>query len=226
MILGTFSKLVKAIEKSNLNTNVYSLIVFGSQLYENSNVTNDEDFCIVLNTRKTSDLRLITGIFKKYYSNLDITVYYKNELRGSLPFRDIGTGCFALHYFALGKPLIGKNIFIEKYQKLPQKLYKQSLREKMFDYLLRLRKQYIVQQSKEEQVAYFRKYVARLLIDLMIYNDPNILKSVVKDSPEEVFQKAKELKIISSIPLQGGPKAMSKYLFILDEITDKILALD
>ena len=225
MIPNDFSKLVETIKKSTLYPNVDSLIVFGSQLHQGKKVAKDEDFCLVLRERETDDMDIVAKIFRKHYRNLDITVYYKNELSGDLPFRDIGTGCFAMHYFALGKPLIGKNIFVEKYQKLSKKLYKQSLKEKMFDYLLRLRKEYVVQRIQKDKIAYFRKYTARLLVDLMIYNDSSILMSVMKDSPEVVLQKARRLKIISKIPPKGGLEVMKKYLLILDEITDKILAL-
>ncbi|HXK35457.1 MAG TPA: hypothetical protein VJZ52_00185 [Candidatus Paceibacterota bacterium] len=218
-------KLVLALKESEIYGNIVSLIVFGSQAYQADDGVNDEDFCLVLRERKQNDLTVIAEVFRKEFKNLDITVYYERELDGTLPFRDIGTGCFALHYFALGEAVIGKNIFIKKHQELPRKLYRQSLKEKMFDYLLRLRRAYIIYESKKKLVAYFRKYTARLLIDLMIYKNPSVLGSVIRRSPEETLLEAKKLKIITEVPSQSGSRVVSEYLRILGEITNKLLEL-
>src|SRR3989344_2982277 len=215
--------LVNDIKKSELRDNTVSLIVLGSLIYGSKDTVNDADFCIILRKRNYGDLESISKVFKKYYKNLDITVYYENELANPLPFRDIGTGCFAMHYFATGKSLVGKNIFVEKYKNLPRKLYRQSLKEKMFDYLLRLRRAFIIYESEQEMIAYFRKYMSRLLIDLMIYNRQNLLPSIIKDSPEETFSKAKCSGVITKTPDQSGVKAINDYLCLIEEITDKLL---
>lgn len=223
--LNKLKQLIRDTERSRIYDNVVSLIVFGSQIYNKGKIANDADFCIVLRKKKKNDLRLISKLFKKYYHNLDITIYYQNELSNLLPFRDIGTGCFAMHYFATGKPLIGKNIFVEKYKKLPQSLYKQSLREKMFDYLLRLRRAFIIYESKQEMIAYLEKYTSRLLIDLMVYNQPNLLPSIIKNFPEKIFQRAKRVKIITRIPAKTETKKIKDYLHIIEEITNQLLRL-
>ena len=95
----------------------------------------------------------------------------------------------------------------------------------MFDYLLRLRRAYIIYESKKKLVAYFRKYTARLLIDLMIYKNPSVLGSVIRRSPEETLLEAKKLKIITEVPSQSGSRVVSEYLRILGEITNKLLEL-
>lgn len=216
-------RLISEIKTSELYNNILSLIVYGSQMYGDKNTINDADFCIVLHKRKPDNLHLIAKLFKKHYKNLDITIYYKDELRESLPFRDIGTGCFAMHYFAIGNPLIGKNIFIEKYKKLPKKLYQHSLKEKMFDYLLRLRRAYVVYNSKRKMLSYAEKYTSRLLIDLMVYSKPTLLPTLIKNSPGKVFLKAKQLKIITKVPNPHNIDVANDYLQILDEITNILL---
>ncbi len=223
--LDYLSALLSAIEKSKLHNNILSLIVFGSLLNKQKDIAHDADFCIILHQRKQDDLNLIAKLFKRY-KKLDITIYYKNELNNLLPFRDIGTGCFAMHYFATGKPLIGKNIFLEKYKKLPKTLYQHSLKEKMFDYLLRLRRVHVTYNSKQKKLSHLEKYTSRLLVDLMAYNQPTLLPILIGLSSERIFLKAKKLKIISKVPNFYNKNIIDEYLQILDEITDVLLKLE
>lgn len=221
------NRVVSEIKKSNLAENIVSLVVFGSQVNGTSSIQkNDYDFCLVLRKKRYDDLNLIKDIFNEFFSNLDITIYYENEIMSDLPFRDIGTGCFALNYLSCGEAIIGENIFQKEFKMVSKKLYQRALKEKMFDYVLRLRKAYIICDSKNDQMTFFEKYLARILLDLMIYDKPEDLKKMIKLSSSEIMALAVKNGIIRvDMSKKDSSDGMTTYLSLLDEVTALVFSL-
>lgn len=215
---------VREVKSSYLKKETESLIFFGSRLYENNSPKSDHDLCVVLLHRDKQILDDFKKILDKYFDNLDLTIYYHDEIDSSLPFRDIGMGVFALHYLALGKALIGKNIFKSQLKKISPVVYKHSLKEKIYDYVLRLRRMYISNTPIDDKLIYFEKYLSRLIIDLILYYDLDQLEKLINFNPEEVFSLGEKLGIVKN-PSHlidnkfGKPLLLDNYFKELDQIS-------
>jgi len=170
-------------------------VIFGSSVYF-SKTANDTDLCIVVKDRKT-DLKPIATFIYKNFSNPDFTIYFEDEVNSYLPFRDIGTGIFALEYLSNGIFLYGDNIFSEKLKQIDATKYKDTILEKIFDYILRLRIVYFSQNKDTKyKIEYFKKYLLRLIISILLYLEYKSYLELSKMSNIEIIYFCIEKNII------------------------------
>ncbi|WP_194525034.1 hypothetical protein [Zobellia roscoffensis] len=168
-------------KKLDWSDSVECIIVFGSLINIPSLTKNkDIDLCFVLKNRDELVLNNLRGYVKERFITPDLTIYYKDELLGNMPFRDIGNGIFALEYFALGKTIFGSNIFIDLFTNASKEEYKKSLVDKIFDYILRIRREHIILEEKLARREYLNKYLIRLVIDILIFLEIETLENLSK----------------------------------------------
>src|SRR5688572_20150690 len=95
---------------------VISLIYFGSQRYKRSKIRSDFDLYLLLDQFQKHDTETILSIAKSIDINIDLTIQYLNQMsKDPNSFQDGSMGCFAVDYLALGRCLLGKNVF-KKYK--------------------------------------------------------------------------------------------------------------
>lgn len=174
----------------SLRDDVECYLIFGSLVSIPSLVLNrDIDLCIVLKNRSERALEHLGYYLKSNFIEPDATVYFSEELESSIPFRDIGNGLFALEYFALGTLIHGKNIFFDMLNSISKIEYKRSLLEKIFDYILRLRRCFLVETDISALASYSEKYLQRVLIDILLYIDMESLSVLSKESQFLIFNR-------------------------------------
>ena len=202
--------------KNNLNC----IIIFGSLINIPSLTLNkDIDLCIVLNNRDENSILKLRTFINEHFIQPDITVYFLDELNGKLPFRDIGNGIFALEYFATGKTIFGTNIFIELLTKASKEEFKKSLLDKIFDYILRIRKKHILENTTEERTRHINKYLVRLIVDILVYFDYETLTNLQYSKATDIIQKAKDAKLLfyeGDISLNLNSDGIFKYEFLYE----------
>jgi len=140
-------------------------IIYGSSI-KNVNFAHkpdDTDICIVANNRDI-DLELLSEFIFDNFENPDFRVYFRDEVNSNLDFVEIGVGIFSLEYFANGFSLYGENVFKEKVSKMQKNKYIESHLNKIFEYFLRIRREYM---SKNNTYEYKRRYVCKYVIRLL-----------------------------------------------------------
>jgi Nucleotidyltransferase domain len=208
------AKLVSEINLQRFKSNLVCVIVFGSSI-QNKFTPNDIDLCIVFKERLKDELVEVGKFIKKNFHNPDLTIYYLDELKSNLPFRDIGNGVFALDYLSGGMCLIGENIFTALLKNVNIEKYKESLLEKMFDYILRLRSVYCSSKSNKYKKDYFKKYLHRIIIDILLYNG-FCYNSLSQLSREEAFQLATSKMILT--PTKKNINSLGALFAIYEEL--------
>lgn len=195
---------------------VASYLIFGSLVNIPSLTLNkDIDLCIVLSQRSELLMQQVREYLAANFIRPDVTVYYKDELDGPLPFRDIGNGVFALEYLALGKTIFGRNLFIEMLQRASAVEYRRSLLEKMYDYVLRLRRAFLVEPDPAAKFAYVDKYTQRLVLDLLIYLGVETMESLLSMNRDDIYRHATSADLMSA-PIQQRLIARSSIHDVLD----------
>lgn len=210
--------------------NISCFIIFGSLVNIPSLTLNkDIDFCIVLKSRDESLLIAVKKYINDHFIDPDVTIYYADELNSNLPFRDIGNGLFALEYLALGTLIYGINIFSQLLSKVSRQEYKKSLIEKIFDYILRIRRTYVIEKDEGDKLNYIKKYLSRLLVDLMIYLDLESLSNLSSLTKEEIFERAIKFEILSmyyqSLSDKDNTNEVAEYYGAFNQVTNKILEI-
>lgn len=197
------------------------VIVFGSLINIPSLTRNkDIDICIVIKDRNKDILLNIREYLSEYFDKPDITVYYLDELNGRLPFRDIGNGIFALEYLATGRTIYGENIFIQLLTKASKEEFKKSILDKIFDYILRIRKAHILINSPGERIQYINKYVIRLLIDILVYFDYETLTNLQSLTNYEIISIAAKHRVIWIEDIEGNMIKNSSKFFSYNFLYD------
>lgn len=215
------NKVVTDIKLAGLESKVESFVVYGSH-WNGNIIQGDLDTCIVLNSRDIK-VSAIKKILRKHFTDLDIKVYYLDELHDPKLIRDINTGTLCLDYFSCGTALMGRNIFDEHFQKLSRESYERALIDKMSDYILRLRRLEInTSDNSQDAARVYRKYLSRILADILLSKKLKSLSEIRLLSPELVFMLGQELGIIKDAkPLQNihDPSIISKYIDLREELS-------
>lgn len=167
---------------------VASYLIFGSLVNIPSLTLNkDIDLCFVLEDRSVHLNDQLRQYLTTHFIKPDVTVYYRDELEAPLPFRDIGNGLFALEYLALGKTIYGRNVFVDMLQSASQVEYRRSLLEKIYDYVLRLRRCFLIELDEAAKFAYADKYLQRLILDVLLYLKIESMASLSVMKREDIF---------------------------------------
>lgn len=180
--------LREEFKKLSWRDGVASYLIFGSLVNIPSLILNkDIDLCLVLNDRALGLTQAVRDYLAANFIQPDVTIYYRDELDGPLPFRDIGNGVFALEYLALGKTIYGHNVFVDMLQSASQAEYRRSLLEKIYDYVLRLRRCFLVERDETAKYAYADKYLQRLILDVLLYLKIETMASLTSMTREDIF---------------------------------------
>ena len=159
--------IVKDIEAKFLDR-VVSLVGYGSYSFNRPHDNSDVDLCLLLDTRKRQDLVNVRNIVASNNSHIDITIHYLDEieLRGWDNFHHGTHGVFFLHHLANSIVLSGDDIFSRKSVQVPVGRYKDSLVSQIYQYIDRIQIQLMHDTSMS--VDFFRKYLTRTMIDMML----------------------------------------------------------
>jgi len=212
---------------------VVCYLLFGSLVNIPSLTLNrDVDLCFVLRSRSADVLGDVREYLHSRFVNPDVTVYYVEELDAPLPFRDIGNGLFALEYLALGTTIYGRNIFVDMLERASRVDYRRSLLEKIFDYVLRIRRCFLVERDDAAKLAYVDKYLQRLIVDILLFREAASLASLSAMHREDVFTSgAKEglfnQELLSTLTAADGRTEQLKASFqCFSEVSVALLGLD
>ena len=157
---------------------------------------DDTDICIVVNNRGM-DLELLSEFIFDNFENPDFRVYFKDEVNSNLDFVEIGVGIFSLEYFANGFSFYGKNIFKDKMSKVEKSKYIESHLNKIFEYFLRIRREYMSKKNTYEyKRRYVSKYVIRLLRSILLSSDYTTYMQLQNLTKEQIVDFSKEARII------------------------------
>lgn len=174
-------------------------IVFGSNVVNNNTgrIPDDVDVCVVVKNRE-ADLEGITKYIFSSFKKPDFRIYFKDEIDSNLNFVDVGIGVFAMEYFATGLTLYGENIFVEKLETLDKEKLKESYLNKIFEYILRIRVNYLSPNfTEDEKHRHIDKYVLRLSIDILLYRGHIVYSELKTLSKNEIFDLCREHGIIN-----------------------------
>lgn len=163
----TIEILREELRKEPFINSVDCFIIFGSYVYFGKD-PNDADICVVVKDRN-ANLELLSNYVCSKFKNPDLTIYFKDELESGIPFTDIGNGIFAIEYLSHGIPLYGDNFFKSLLLNVDRNKYKESLFQKAFEYVLRLRVVYYSNKDVEYKKSYFCKYVIRLAKSILLF---------------------------------------------------------
>ena len=175
-------------------------ILYGSSI-KNVNFNNapdDTDICIVINNRNI-DLELLSEFIFDNFLNPDFRVYFRDEVDSNLDFVEIGVGMFSVEYFANGFSLYGENIFKDKLSKIDKEKYIESHLNKIFEYFLRIRHEYMSKSNTYEyKRRYIHKYVIRLLRSILLSSGYVTYTQLQNNSKEQIIDLSKKAGIIKN----------------------------
>lgn len=214
------SSLKEEISVQTFCQDLECFIIFGSYVYSGSD-PKDVDICVVLNNRN-ADIQSVTNYIYSRFENPDITLYFKDELVSRVPFTDIGNGIYAIEYLSYGVAVYGDNFFRELLKKINKEKYKESLLQKAFEYVLRLRVIYYSNKSEEEKKNYFYKYVFRLSKSLLLFLGEDYF-DLMKLSNEEIVVLLNNRNIIKT--KKEGYNDLQSLFFLFEELNMFLLTL-
>lgn len=215
---SVIEKLREEIEKESFVRDIDCFIIFGSYVYFGKN-PNDIDICVVVKDRN-ANLESLSNYICSKFENPDLTIYFRDELESGLPFTDIGNGIFAIEYLSYGIPLYGENLFKNLLLKIDRNKYKESLLQKAFEYVLRLRVVYYSDKDVEYKKKYFCKYVIRLAKTTLLFLGSNYSELMTLHD-EEVVRLLVQSGVARTITL--GDLNSLDYLFELFEELNLLL---
>jgi len=153
--------------------------------------------CIVLSSRGV-DLKELSRFLYGNFDNPDFVIYYEDEVYSGLPFRDTGVGSFCIEFFAHGVLIWGENIFKPMLTSLDQTEYLRSHLEKIFEYILRIRRGYHSKSmSSEDKLVFLNKYIIRLLRGILLYEGHVTYLELEQLQNIEIYGFAVKLEILS-----------------------------
>lgn len=196
----SFKKTIDALPKQTFTKDLTCFIVFGSSVSNNvmEAKPGDVDVCVVVKNRN-ADLHAIVDFIFSQFKEPDFRIYFEDEVKSDLQFMDKGVGWFALEYFAHGIVLYGENIFIKKLATVDRARLKESYLNKIFEYIIRIREAYISKNSSNTyRLWHLRKYLIRLLIDILLYRDHIRYGDLAHLSKIDIINLGKKYTILGS----------------------------
>ncbi len=199
-------------------------ILYGSYL-ENFNFNrkpDDTDICIVANNRHI-DLELVAEFIFDNFENPDFRVYFKDEVESKLDFVEVGVGLFSLEYFAHGFSLYGENIFKEKIKNIDKQKYIASHLNKIFEYFLRIRREYMSKKNTYEyKRRYVSKYVIRLLRSILLATGLATYVQLQNLTKEQIVDMAKKEGIVKQDFIVNFDSTKELY-YLFEEINEYVI---
>ncbi len=193
-----FRQIREKLLQQKFIKDIECFILYGSCI-ENVNFgikPDDTDICIVANNRHV-DLELVTEFIFDNFENPDFRVYFKDEVDSKLDFVEVGVGVFALEYFAHGFSLYGENPFKKKIKNVDKDKYTASHLNKVFEYFLRIRREYMSKKNTYEyKRRYVSKYVVRLLRSIMLATGLATYTQLQNITKEQIVNVAKGAGIV------------------------------
>ncbi|MBU6310792.1 hypothetical protein KGO06_02560 [Patescibacteria group bacterium] len=197
-----------------------SVVIYGSQINKQFS-KGDIDMVFVFKDRPAK-IHKLKQISKKFLSILDAKYYYLDEL-DPRTFRECDNGVFALEFLANGTTVIGPNYFERLLRQVSPHAYDRSLYEKVFGYILRMRKAMLSMGPGRNRRVHFKKYFRRVLIDLLLLYRAVPFKELDRASYEDIVKYARSSKILSpnssKLLLEDSRDSLLKYLDVLEEIS-------
>lgn len=188
-----------------------SVILYGSAVYESKN-NNDVDICVVLND-SSIHISEVRSVLNKHVKNVDVSLYHRNELMNPFFFQDINSGAFAAEYLAAGISVVGENPFVELLSRLSPSAYRYSLKQKMFDYILRVRRVYLNSKRRQADLVFIKKYIRRILIDLLLFKRVESFQAMDRMDMNSIIALARKHNAISEAAFPSSLPKQSKELF-------------
>lgn len=201
-------------------------IIYGSNIknINQSYAPEDTDICIVINDRKI-DLELLSEFLYNNFEKPDFTIYFRDEIDSKLPFTDKGAGVFSLEYFSHGFSLFGQNIFKDKLLALNKDKYIESHSNKIFEYILRIRNEYISKENSYQfKKRFINKYIIRILRSILLSSGAATYEQLQETSRDQLIDISKKENILSKTITANfdSPKEMySVFEHINQYILDK-----
>lgn len=161
-------KLSEEIKADPISPLIVCFLVYGSCLRKEN--PPDADICVVIKDNSFDYPAVLKFIYKNF-KNPDITIYRESEIISSLPFSDIGNGVFSLEYLSRATALFGENVFAEKLKKTDPELIRESELHKLYQYILRIRRDTFAINNSEEKLSYLNKYTTRLMRMFLLYTE-------------------------------------------------------
>jgi len=158
--------------------------------FERAHQSSDIDLCLLLDTRNEEDLIVLNKLIDgKHESKVDITVHYLDEIecRGWENFHHGTHGVFFLHHLAHAMLLSGSDIFARKAHQVPTAKYTESLISQVHQYIDRI--QTALVNDNLIRIDFYRKYLTRIMIDMMLINSEISYREVNTNSAIDIMDK-------------------------------------
>lgn len=181
--------LLEEIEEE-FSVRIVTLVGYGSYFFNRAqHDESDVDLCLVLDTRKNSDLKHLKKIFINHEHIIDITVHYLDELeqRGWENFTHGTHGAFFLHHLAHSHLILGRDLFARKAQLIPHAVYQQSLISQIESYIDRIQ-QRIVFGTQKNDSYFYAKYFSRIMADMMLLDSSISFREINKCDAKELLK--------------------------------------
>ncbi|MGE4536936.1 MAG: hypothetical protein AB7D37_07650 [Desulfovibrio sp.] len=187
------SECIKELFGSRFQERCICLLGYGSAFNERYDLSSDIDLFVVLDTAAQGDMDLLGLISSNSRPLLDISLAYKSELPLSNPelFCDGSKTCLALAYLSSATVLLGNNIFKSMFTALSDEQLKVSILISVSRYISKMRNERL--NYSKQGLSYVKKYLARVLIDVMIYYCRSDMSPYKKLKFNEVVRMAQKI---------------------------------
>lgn len=172
-------ELPKSLREASKKGMLIGVIQFGSSLYAEKEA-GDIDLVVVV---KYAFLKKFLGLIENdEYFGFDISLVLERELGDLNRFRFGSHGIHLLKVFSQGKLLLGTNPFLGA-PEFPKKEIRESILERLYDYLYLLRKSYFDQLAYRQVQKRWQKFVR---LALFLLDDTLEFPKVLQMSVSEV----------------------------------------
>jgi hypothetical protein len=198
---------------------IICLLYYGSRAFGgNESEQSDHDFYLLLSRQASKDLSYVRSIIQRY-PKVDFSVHYDCYLRrkGYARFQHGNHGTFFAHYLAISKCLIGTNVFCDILNFLSPSDVKRSLLFQIEEYFWRLNRWYLYEDRTELFIKRMKKYIMRIIVDMMLYYGDLPYECVSVYSYNELyFRYIKKVSYISE-----KTKSVIESNIIADHVTNR-----
>lgn len=126
-----------------VKSNIEVLLLLGSRMRKTVTIFSDYDFICVLKHHDTHNLTQLRELITQTMFYTDMPVLFHDEIPDdSSKFLVANQGCFYLEVLKRARVLHGRNIFLD-YPPPPTKALRFSLLQKVLEYHMNLRRQYV-----------------------------------------------------------------------------------
>jgi pimeloyl-ACP methyl ester carboxylesterase/predicted nucleotidyltransferase len=184
--------------KTIFGDRVVCLLSYGSTENGRDNNLSDIDLFLLLDKYDFTDLQKVREIIT-IAPTIDISLQYQDELP-KLPhlYHDRNKSCLSLTYLSSATPLIGRNIFVNVLNNLSDAQLKQSIFLTVSYYIDKVREKQTTNMNSRDVIKLSKKYLARSLIDLMIFFEKSDMNRYKKLTYPEVISLVKMKELLPS----------------------------